>query len=97
MSAQFRPSASIYHFEVLEQNGENTATFTVANNADAMKDALSSPGSYLEPDRESENSYFPGAQRIVNVEPGKATREGDQWGVSPDDKALIRYERLGYV
>ena len=92
MSAQFRPSASIYHFEVLEQNGENTATFTVANNADAMKDALSSPGSYLEPVCESENSYFPGAQRIVNVEPGKATREGDQWVVTPEDKALIRYE-----
>ncbi|WKN46064.1 hypothetical protein [Tunicatimonas pelagia] len=92
MSAQFRPSASVYHFEVLEQNGENTATFTVANNADAMKDALSSPGSYLEPVCESENSYFPGAQRIVNVEPGKATREGDQWVVTPEDKALIRYE-----
>ncbi len=92
MSAQFRPSASIYHFEVLEKNGKNTATFTVANNADAMKDALSSPGSYLEPVCESENSYFPGAQRIVNVEPGKATRQGDQWVVSTENKALIRYE-----
>ncbi len=92
MSAQFRPSASIYHFEVLEQNGENTATFTVANNADAMKDALSSPGSYLEPVCESENSYFAGAQRIVNVEPGKATQQGDQWVVFTEDKALIRYE-----
>jgi len=92
MSAQFRPSASIYHFEVLEQNGETTATFTVANNADAMKDALSSPGSYLEPVCESENSYFPGAQRIVNVESGKAIQQGDQWVVSSENKALIRYE-----
>jgi len=92
MSAQFRPSASIYHFEVLEQNGENTAEFTVANNADAMKDALSSPGSYLEPVCDSANSYFPGAQRIINVKPGKAIRRGDQWVVMPEDKALIRYE-----
>jgi hypothetical protein len=92
MSAQFRPSASIYHFEVLEQNGENTAEFTVANNADAMKDALSSPGSYLEPVCDSANSYFPGAQRIINVKPGKAIRRGDQWVVLPEDKALIRYE-----
>jgi len=92
MSPQFRPSASIYHFEVLEQNGENTAEFTVANNSDAMKDALSSPGSYLEPVCDSANSYFPGAQRIINVKPGKAVRHGDQWVVLPEDKALIRYE-----
>ncbi|MEM9831516.1 MAG: hypothetical protein AAF944_12820 [Bacteroidota bacterium] len=92
MSAQFRPSASIYHFEVLEQNGEKTAQFSVANNAEAMKDALSSPGSYLEPVCESENSYFPGAQRIINIQPGKATRQGDQWVVIPEDKAQIRYE-----
>lgn len=92
MSTQFRPSASIYHFVVDERNGEDTAEFTVANNADAMKDALSSPGSYLEPVCDSANSYFPGAQRIVNVKPGKALRRGDQWVVLPEDKALIRYE-----
>ena len=92
MSPQFRPSASVYHFMVNEDNGENTAEFTVANNAEAMKDALSSPGSYLEPVCDSTNSYFPGAQRIVNVKPGKAVRRGDQWVVLPEDKALIRYE-----
>lgn len=92
MSTQFRPSASVYHFLVDEENGETTAEFTVANNAEAMKDALSSPGSYLEPVCDSSNSYFPGAQRIVNVKPGKALRRGDQWVVLPEDKALIRYE-----
>ena len=92
MSNQFRPSASVYKFLVTETNGTHWAEFTVANDYDAVKDALSSPGSYLDPVCESVNSYFPGAKRIVNVQPGKAVKQGNKWLVKPEHKAHIRYE-----
>ena len=92
MSSQFRPSASVYKFLVTEANGTERAEFTVANDNDAVKDALSSPGSYLDPVCESINPYFSGAKRIVNIRPGKAVKEGDKWVVKPEHKARIRYE-----
>lgn len=92
MSNQFRPSASVYKFQVTEANGTHRAEFTVANDYDAVKDALSSPGSYLDPVCESINPYFSGAKRIVNIRPGKAVKQGDKWVVKPEHKARIRYE-----
>ena len=92
MSSQFRPSASVYKFIVTEANGTHRAEFTVANDYDAVKDALSSPGSYLDPVCESINPYFSGAKRIVNIRPGKAEKQGDKWIVKPEHKARIRYE-----
>ena len=92
MSNQFRPSASIYKFLVTEANGTHRAEFTVANDYDAVKDALSSPGSYLDPVCESINPYFSGAKRIVNIRPGQAVKQGDKWVVKPEHKARIRYE-----
>ena len=92
MSQLFRPSASIYKFRITESNGTEWAEFTVANDYDAVKDALSSPSSYLDPVCESENSYFPGARKIVNVQPGRAMKHGDKWVVKRENKARIRYE-----
>lgn len=92
MSNQFRPSASVYKFMVTEANGTHRAEFTVASDHDAVKDALSSPGSYLDPVCESINPYFSGARRIVNIRPGKAVKQGDKWVVKPEHKARIRYE-----
>ena len=92
MSSQFRPSASVYKFLITKTNGSQRAEFTVANDYDAVKDALSSPGSYLEPVCESINPYFSGAKRIVNIRPGKAVKQGDKWVVKPEHKARIRYE-----
>ena len=92
MSEQFRPSASIYKFVVTQKNGNHWAEFTVSDDSEAVKDALSSPNSYLDPVCESTNSFFPGAKRIVNVRPGQALRQGDKWVVKPDQKARIRYE-----
>ena len=92
MSNQFRPSASVYKFMVTEANGTHRAEFTVASDHDAVKDALSSPGSYLDPVCESINPYFSGAKRIVNIRPGKAVKQGDKWVVKPEHKARIRYE-----
>ena len=92
MSNQFRPSASVYKFLVTEANGTHRAEFTVANDYDAVKDALSSPGSYLDPVCESINPYFSGARRIVNIRPGQAMKQGDKWVVKPEHKARIRYE-----
>jgi hypothetical protein len=92
MSEQFRPSASIYKFVVTQKNGNHQAEFTVADDFEAVKDALSSPTSYLDPVCESTNAFFPGAKRIVNVRPGQALRQGDKWVVKPDQKARIRYE-----
>ena len=92
MSQLFRPSASVYKFRVSESNGTQWAEFTVANDYDAVKDALSSPSSYLDPVCESVNSYFSGAKRIINVQPGRATKRGNKWVVKPEHKARIRYE-----
>ena len=92
MSNQFRPSASVYKFLITKANGSQHAEFTVANDYDAVKDALSSPGSYLDPVCESINPYFPGAKRIVNIRPGQAVKQGDKWIVKPEHKARIRYE-----
>ena len=92
MSEQFRPSASIYKFVVTQKNGNHWAEFTVSDDSEAVKDALSSPNSYLDPVCESVNAFFPGAKRIVNVRPGQALRQGDKWVVKPDQKARIRYE-----
>ena len=92
MSQLFRPSASVYKFRVTESNGTEWAEFTVANDYDAVKDALSSPGSYLEPVCESENTFFPGAKKIKNIRPGRAMKQGDKWVVKPEHKARIRYE-----
>ena len=92
MSNQFRPSASVYKFLITEANGTQRAEFTVANDYDAVKDALSSPGSYLDPVCESINPYFSGAKRIVNIRPGQAVKQGDKWVVKPEHKARIRYE-----
>ena len=92
MSEQFRPSASIYKFVVTQKNGNHWAEFTVSDDSEAVKDALSSPNSYLDPVCESTNAFFPGAKRIVNVRPGQALRQGDKWVVKPDQKARIRYE-----
>ena len=92
MSNQFRPSASVYKFLITKANGSQQAEFTVANDYDAVKDALSSPGSYLDPVCESINPYFPGAKRIVNIRPGQAVKQGDKWVVKPEHKARIRYE-----
>jgi hypothetical protein len=77
---------------VTQKEGTHWAEFGVADSAEAMKDALSSPNSYLTPVCESENAYSPGAKRIVNVRPGRAVRQGDKWVVKPDQKARIRYE-----
>ncbi len=92
MSQLFRPSASVYKFKVTESNGKEWAEFTVANDYDAVQDALSSPSSYLDPVCESVNTYFPEAKRIVNVQPGRAMKRGDKWVVKPEHKASIRYE-----
>ena len=92
MSEQFRPSASVYKFVVAQKNGAHWAEFTVADDSEAVKDALSSPTSYLDPVCESANTFFPGAKRIVNVRPGRAQRQGDKWVVKSDQKARIRYE-----
>lgn len=92
MSEQFRPSASVYRFVVTQKSGTHWAEFTVANDAEAVKDALSSPNSYLDPVCESVNAYFSGAKRIENVQPGQALRQGDKWVVKPEQKARIRYE-----
>ena len=92
MSEQFRPSASIYRFLVTQKNGNHWAEFTVSDDFEAVKDALSSPTSYLDPVCESTNAFFPGAKRIVNVRPGRALRQGDKWVVKSDQKARIRYE-----
>ncbi len=92
MSEQFRPSASVYKFVVTQKNEKHWAEFTVADDFEAMKDALSSPTSYLDPVCESDNAYFPGAKRITNVRPGRALRQGDKWVVKPEQKARIRYE-----
>ena len=92
MSQLFRPSASVYKFRVTESNGTEWAEFTVANDYDAVKDALSSPGSYLDPVCESENTFFPDAKKIKNVKPGRAMKQGDKWVVKPEHKARIRYE-----
>ena len=92
MSDQFRPSASIYKFLVKQENGNSQADFMIADDYDAMRDALSSPGSYLDPVCESVNAYFPTAKRITNVRPGQAVRQGDKWVVKREHKALIRYE-----
>lgn len=92
MSDQFRPSASVYKFVVTQKNGNDWAEFTVSDNSEAVKDALSSPNSYLDPVCESINAYFPGAKRIVNVRPGRALRQGDKWVVKPEQKVHIRYE-----
>ena len=92
MSQLFRPSASVYKFKINESNGTEWAEFTVANDYDAVKDALSSPGSYLDPVCESENSFFPDAKKIKNVKPGRAMKQGDKWVVKPEHKARIRYE-----
>lgn len=92
MSSSYKPTASIYKFEVSEEDGENVATFTVADQYEAIKDALSSPGSYLDPVCESENAFSPSARKIVNVKPGRAFRRGEQWIVRQEDKAIIRYE-----
>ncbi|MGB3852199.1 MAG: hypothetical protein WA958_19705 [Tunicatimonas sp.] len=92
MSEQFRPSASVYKFMVTQKDGAHWAEFSVADDSEAMKDALSSPNSYLAPVCESENAYSPGAKRIVNVRPGRAVRQGDKWIVKSEQKARIRYE-----
>ncbi len=92
MSEQFRPSASVYKFMVTQKNGTHWAEFTVSDDTEAVKDALSSPNSYLDPVCESINACFPGAKRIVNVRPGRALRQGDKWVVKADQKASIRYE-----
>ena len=92
MSEQFRPSASVFKFVVTQKNGSHWAEFTVSDDSEAVKDALSSPTSYLDPVCESVNTYFPGAKRIVNERAGRAMRQGDKWVVKPDQKARIRYE-----
>ncbi|MGB3780375.1 MAG: hypothetical protein WA960_18570 [Tunicatimonas sp.] len=92
MSEQFRPSASVFKFVVTQKSGSHWAEFTVADDAEAVKDALSSPTSYLDPVCESVNAFFPGAKRIVNERPGRALRQGDKWVVKPEQKARIRYE-----
>lgn len=92
MSSAYKPTASIYKFVVSGEDGASMASFTVAEQYESVKDALSSPGSYLDPVCESVNAFSPSAKRIVNLRPGRAFKEGDKWIVSPEDKALIRYE-----
>lgn len=92
MSPSYKPTASIYKFMVTEENGESTASFTVADQYESVKDALSSPGSYLDPVCESVNAFSPSAKRIINLKPGRAFKRGEQWIVRPEDKAIIRYE-----
>ncbi len=92
MSPHYKPTASIYKFTVAVEDGESVASFTVAEQYESMKDALSSPGSYLDPVCESVNAFSPAAKRIVNLKPGRAIQQGGQWVVQPEDKALIRYE-----
>ena len=52
----------------------------IADDYDAMRDALSSPGSYLDPVCESVNAYFPTAKRITNVRPRAGYPAGRQVG-----------------
>ncbi len=92
MTSSYKPTASIYKFEVSEEDGGSMASFAVADQYEAIKDALSSPGSYLDPVCESENAFSTAARRIVNVKPGRAYRRGEQWMVKQEDKAIIRYE-----
>lgn len=92
MSPSYKPTASIYKFIITEEDGKSVASFTVADQYESVKDALSSPGSYLDPVCESVNAFSPSAKRIVNLKPGRAFKRGDQWVVEPEDKAVIRYE-----
>ena len=92
MSSSYKPTASIYKFMVTEEDGESKAFFTVAEQYESIKDAISSPGSYLDPVCESVNAFSPSAKRIINLKPGRAYKKGDKWVVRPEDKAIIRYE-----
>ncbi len=92
MSSSYKPTASIYRFLVTEEDGKSVAAFTVADQYETIKDALSSPGSYLDPVCESVNAFSPAAKKIINLRPGRAYKSGDKWIVKPEDKAIIRYE-----
>lgn len=92
MTSAYKPTASIYKFVITRDGGESIAAFTVAEQYESVKDALSSPGSYLDPVCESVNAFSPSAKRIVNLRPGRALKQGDKWVVKPEDKAIIRYE-----
>lgn len=92
MTPTYKPTASIYKFSITREDEQSIAAFTVAEQYESIKDALSSPGSYLDPVCESVNAFSPLAKKIRNIRPGRAIREGDKWVVRPEDKAIIRYE-----
>ncbi len=83
------PRESVYELRLQDGFGQ-VIRFNLIDDGAVHGLAIRSPERYIDTVCSSINDCFPGAKRIMTLEPGRARRENDKWLVT--DKASIRYE-----
>lgn len=90
-SAKFQPAVSVYKFKI-DPSNPNMATFSFHSDNMGLQHAIGNPATYIKPVCQETSPIHPGAKYVMTVKPGFATKNGDNWIVAENQKALIRYE-----